>query len=709
MAVAGDGFVDLTWEAPLPPGAVLLAYDDGTVENNLSIGSGSEGDLAVRFTPSVYPSTILSYLVYFDAAVSGLALTSADFTIWTGNGTTGPDSALLTGTHAVNRGSFETIDVSGAGIQITGDDFFVSFHEISDSALHLAWDESPPSADRSWVNCLPCALPWQTLASTGIPGFDNDLLIRAIVLEGTGASTRLAELTPQGKSRPLTIAEIKELRKDGTLLGYTDPLTGANYIDGSTSSQLISRGSELSEAASLSEVDGRAEVKVMKKQARLSLDKAVDGRILQPTRLGLGNVVNSYVREGLLGFNIWRSTNGGGPFTNIANVDSTTLAYTDSNVVNGTTYYYYLTALFTQGESGPSDTVSATPTSPAPADTGVCYATLGNNDPNAGSLITIDVATGAGTLIGPTGIIGDLGFPGVPSLAIKSTGEMFATDIGNSSGLWRVDAATGAGTFVALTGLFAVDAIAFDGNDVLYAMDSNNNLYIVDETTGATTLVGPTAAGNCCRGIEFDPTTGILWGGEGGPGGNDGIHTINTTTGAATLVGNTGLGSNTPALHFDQAGNLYASMGGGGSPNNLISIDKATGVGTVIGPIGFVAVAGMSSRVTRFVVGVEEPEGIPTVYQLAQNFPNPFNPSTTIQYGVPTQSRVSLKFYNVLGQEIATLVDEVKEAGYFNVVWNGRNQFGSQIASGMYFYRLEAKALDGSDTFRDFKKLLLLK
>ncbi|MCZ6777281.1 MAG: T9SS type A sorting domain-containing protein, partial [Ignavibacteria bacterium] len=107
-------------------------------------------------------------------------------------------------------------------------------------------------------------------------------------------------------------------------------------------------------------------------------------------------------------------------------------------------------------------------------------------------------------------------------------------------------------------------------------------------------------------------------------------------------------------------------------------------------------------------VGEDESQ-IPEEFALYQNYPNPFNPNTTIQYGVPTQSRVSLKLYNILGQQIASLVDEVKDAGYFKVEWNGKNRFGSQIASGVYFYRLEAKAVDGGQVFTDLKKLLLLK
>jgi flagellar hook assembly protein FlgD len=106
--------------------------------------------------------------------------------------------------------------------------------------------------------------------------------------------------------------------------------------------------------------------------------------------------------------------------------------------------------------------------------------------------------------------------------------------------------------------------------------------------------------------------------------------------------------------------------------------------------------------------GVGEGEEIPTVFSIGNNYPNPFNPSTVIRYGVPQQSTVSLKIYNVLGQEIATLVDEVKSAGFFTVQWNGTNQFGSEVASGIYLYLFEAKAVDGSETFKESKKMLLL-
>jgi flagellar hook assembly protein FlgD len=76
---------------------------------------------------------------------------------------------------------------------------------------------------------------------------------------------------------------------------------------------------------------------------------------------------------------------------------------------------------------------------------------------------------------------------------------------------------------------------------------------------------------------------------------------------------------------------------------------------------------------------------------------------------LPKEARVNLTIYNILGQRIATLKNEVQGVGYYNVLWNGMNDFGSQVASGVYFYRIEAQPVDGSETFTNLKKMLLLK
>jgi hypothetical protein len=78
---------------------------------------------------------------------------------------------------------------------------------------------------------------------------------------------------------------------------------------------------------------------------------------------------------------------------------------------------------------------------------------------------------------------------------------------------------------------------------------------------------------------------------------------------------------------------------------------------------------------------------------LITNYPNPFNPSTTVHYAIPEADHVTIEVYNVLGQRILTLVDEFKNAGYHSVDWNGRDATGEQVSSGVYFYKVQTGGL----------------
>jgi hypothetical protein len=100
------------------------------------------------------------------------------------------------------------------------------------------------------------------------------------------------------------------------------------------------------------------------------------------------------------------------------------------------------------------------------------------------------------------------------------------------------------------------------------------------------------------------------------------------------------------------------------------------------------------------------PKIIPVSYKLLQNYPNPFNPNTTIKFGIPESGdnkRVSLKIFNILGQEVSTLVNGNMEAGYHEIKWNGSNQRGVPVSSGVYFYRLIGEGI------HQVKKMVLIR
>ena len=123
--------------------------------------------------------------------------------------------------------------------------------------------------------------------------------------------------------------------------------------------------------------------------------------------------------------------------------------------------------------------------------------------------------------------------------------------------------------------------------------------------------------------------------------------------------------------------------------------------GTIILAEGFHAKAGSDFRayvdaglgkVIASGIAIGEPEknnpGIPAVYSLSPAFPNPFNPTTTIRFGLPEDAAARLVVYDLLGREVARLLERSLEAGYHSVVWNGNNAAGAELASGLYIARL---------------------
>jgi hypothetical protein len=112
---------------------------------------------------------------------------------------------------------------------------------------------------------------------------------------------------------------------------------------------------------------------------------------------------------------------------------------------------------------------------------------------------------------------------------------------------------------------------------------------------------------------------------------------------------------------------------------------------------------GTTRKYTPIITLVEDEGPVPAALKLFQNYPNPFNPTTTIRYELPKGCHVRLEIYNVRGQRVITLIDELQSAGSKTVRWSGVNRRGAEVASGVYFYRLKA----GSTT--DTKKMVLIR
>ncbi len=105
------------------------------------------------------------------------------------------------------------------------------------------------------------------------------------------------------------------------------------------------------------------------------------------------------------------------------------------------------------------------------------------------------------------------------------------------------------------------------------------------------------------------------------------------------------------------------------------------------------------------ITGIESLSGqIPKDYEIYQNYPNPFNPTTIIRYGLPEESIVAVKIFNVLGEEVRTLFEGIKKAGYYQESFNG-----SRLASGIYLYTISAESTVSNKKFLQVRKMLLIK
>ncbi len=123
------------------------------------------------------------------------------------------------------------------------------------------------------------------------------------------------------------------------------------------------------------------------------------------------------------------------------------------------------------------------------------------------------------------------------------------------------------------------------------------------------------------------------------------------------------------------------------------------------------AVTGLSASIRSILLQVNTGADLPREFSLSQNYPNPFNPTTRFVVGLPQTAHLEVSVFNILGQKVATLVNEMRDAGYQIVEWNGTNDYGKQVSSGVYFLRMNADNPNAGSghQFTAIRKMLFMK
>ncbi|MFI5237129.1 MAG: M4 family metallopeptidase, partial [Ignavibacteriales bacterium] len=291
-----------------------------------------------------------------------------------------------------------------------------------------------------------------------------------------------------------------------------------------------------------------------------------------------------------------------------------------------------------------------------PAQGRVLYAS--SNSADDGMILTINKTTGEGTLIGSSYV------EEITSLVIDSdTRIMYGINaVSTPVMIFRVNSTGGDSYFLTEIDLSTLAGMSFDNAGTLYAVDIFGKVYTVDLSNSTYNFV--VDANTSVSGFTFHPLTNELWATSRafvGPN-KDKIFKINLTTGDVTLIGHTGLNVITNSLVFDENQNLYGTIGGSGEISDLIQINTSTGIGTILGSTGFENITGLAYHLNE-TSSVNNEEEIPKVFALEQNYPNPFNPTTTIRFNLPSKEIVSLKIYDILGNQVAELLNEEKLAG----------------------------------------------
>ncbi len=329
----------------------------------------------------------------------------------------------------------------------------------------------------------------------------------------------------------------------------------------------------------------------------------------------------------------------------------------------------------------------------------VLYSTSGSS--TLCKLITINPANGQATAVGESSI-GKL-----YSLTVDRTKRELYTlvETATNSKIARIDAVNGKAVVYKDLGL-DFKAIAFDNKNELYAITKDKNLYKINTKDWSYTLKTPIDLS--VSAIAFEPETNNLWASTDSTTNKDRVYKIDINSGTSTLVGATALNYTISGLSFDKDKNLLGLILKTFLRGMLVKIDKNTGVATELGSTNYASTLGFTV-LSDSVVSVNDNNLLnPIDFALNQNYPNPFNPTTTINFTLPVNSNVKLVIYNLLGEEVQTVISQFMLAGNHSVKFNAKSSSNKELTSGIYLYKLNAIGVNGKE-FNQTKKMMLLK
>jgi hypothetical protein len=285
--------------------------------------------------------------------------------------------------------------------------------------------------------------------------------------------------------------------------------------------------------------------------------------------------------------------------------------------------------------------------------------------------------------------------------------KFYVAETFGTPAVFQVDTATGSVTSLGyITGILPGHSITLMEWDhttnkffIVSATSSYSScqLYSLDWSTKALTTIGglnTTSPGITLGGFN---RTGVLYVIDCI---SDNIYRISKTTGIATLVGPAGfITSPADGGAFDRSDwKFYCA-----NSSILRQLDSNFNGGTLIGAFPYSQISAMCIVSFPLTSINQISSEIPVSFSLSQNYPNPFNPSTNIRYQIKENAIVTLKIYDILGKEIAILVNEKQSPGTYEVTWDARHGGSSTFPSEVYFYRLNVV------DFTETKKMLLIK